>query len=135
MSNLISLEEISQRLSNYPVFVIVADTLDKWQTPATAEGKTMLHNHYLWLLDLEKQGKLVLAGPMNHDVIAKGLMPAIGSTTGLIMIKAETREDAEVIAVQDPFHVSGYRKNVVHSLNIRFGVDKDVLNKSTNWPV
>jgi len=129
MQDLPTLEEISQRLNNYPVFVILADTLDKWQPPTTDEGKKVLHQHYLWLLDLEQHGKLILAGPMNHDIIAKGIISAVGNITGLIMIKAETRQEAESIAIQDPFHISGFRRNVVHSLNIRFG---DFPDKTTN---
>ena len=127
MQTIPTLEEISQRLGNFPVFVILADTLDKWQSPATDEGKKMLHQHYLWLLGLEQEGKLMLAGPMNHDIISKGMISAVGNITGLIMIKAESRQEAESIAEQDPFHISGYRKNVVHSLTIRFGAITEAI--------
>jgi uncharacterized protein YciI len=129
MQDLPTLEEINQQLTNYPVFVILADTLDKWLPPTTDEGKKMLRLHYLWALDLQKQGKLILAGPVDHDIIAKGLIPAVGNITGLIMIKAETRQEAESIAEQDPFHTSGLRKNRVHSLNIRFGGISDIITK------
>ncbi len=135
MSNLLTLEQISQRLGNHTAFVILAESLSKWQAPTTEEGKKMLHRHYLWMLSLEQQGKLVLSGPVDHDLIMHGLLSPIGSITGLIMIKAETREEAESIAEQDPFHVSGYRKNMVHSLNIRFGNVDELLNKPAVWPV
>ncbi len=127
MQTIPTLEEISQRLGNFAVFVILADTLDKWQPPTSDEGKKMLHQHYLWALGLEQQGKLILAGPVNHDIISKGMISAVGNITGLIMIKAESRQEAESIAEQDPFHISGYRKNVVHSLTIRFGAITDVF--------
>ena len=135
MSNLPSLEQISQRLSNHSVFLILAESLMKWQAPNTDEGKEMLHQHYLWILSLEQQGKLVLGGPIDHDLILHGHLSPIGNITGLIMIKAETREEAVSIAGQDPFHTSGYRKNMVHALNIRFGTVNELLNKPAVWPI
>ena len=72
-----------------------------------------------------EKGKLILGGPVNHDIISKGIIAAIGNITGLIMIKAESRQEAEAIAFEDPFHTSGFRKNMVHSLTIRF----DELNQ------
>ena len=126
MQPLPTLQEISHRLADYPVFVILAETLSNWKPPTTDEGKEVLHKHYLWLLDLEKSGKLVLAGPANHDLVAAGKATGTGMPTGLIIIKAANRHDAGTIAAQDPFHTSGYRKNVVHALNIRFWGLNDV---------
>lgn len=117
----ITLEEISKRLNDYPVFVILAETLDRWQPPATDEGRAVLHKHYLWLLDLEQQRKLLMAGPMNMDKLSGPGISVNGVITGMILIKAANRQEAESIALQDPFHTSGYRNNTIHTLNIRFG--------------
>lgn len=85
---MITIEEISRRLNDNAVFVILAETLDKWQPPSTEEGKAVLYKHYLWALDLEQKGKLLMAGPMNMEKVSKQGSAAKGIITGMIMLKA-----------------------------------------------
>ena len=100
------------------VFVILAESLDGWKNPQADEGKAVLLEHYAWAEELKANGKLLLAGPTDFDLTSTGKLDPIGHLTGLIMLKVETREEAEAWASKDPFQRHGFRKNVVHSLKI-----------------
>lgn len=108
-----TLEEIRAGLSHHAVFAVIAETLDKWQPPSSPEGRRVLHEHYLWPLEVQKRGHLVVAGPMNTDLLGPGAPPPIGAPTGLIVLRAASKADAQALAHQDPLHRSGFRKNVV----------------------
>ena len=100
------------------VFCIIAETLYGWKDPHSAEGKEVLLQHYAWGSELKKNGKLILAGPTDFELISSGEINQIGHTTGLIMLNVSSREEAISWAERDPFHLHGFRKNVVHSLKI-----------------
>ena len=100
------------------VFVILAETLAGWKNPMTEEGKPVLLEHYTWASALKASGKLILAGPTDVELISTGKINPLGRTTGIIMIKAESREEAERWAFKDPFHIHGFRKNAVYSMKI-----------------
>lgn len=110
-----TIEEISATLSNHPVFVVIAETLDGWMPPTTPEGRKVLHAHYLWAKDLHDQQLLLLAGPMNM-----GNHSPAGLPTGLIILHANSQAQAEELAFKDPLHLSGFRKNTVHPWSIRW---------------
>lgn len=102
----------------FSVFVILAETLAGWKSPVTPEGKVVLQEHYAWGARLKADGKLILAGPLDFEQIASGAINPISHTTGLILIQAESKEEAEEYAYSDPFHTHGFRKNDVHALKI-----------------
>jgi uncharacterized protein YciI len=98
------------------VFLIIAQTIDGWKNPTTEEGKKVLMEHYAWGAALKSSGKLLLAGPVDTDLFHNGTMNPLGKTTGLIMLKVDSRAEAEEWAFKDPFHLHGFRKNEVHSM-------------------
>ena len=100
------------------VFVIMAETLPGWKSPATNEGKAVFMKHYAWGAELKANDKLVLAGPTDFELVSTNKINPIGHLTGIIMLKATSREEAEEWAFKDPFHTNGFRKNVVYSMNI-----------------
>jgi uncharacterized protein YciI len=107
-------------LNNKPlqVFVILAETLAGWRNPTTDEGKEVLRQHYAWAAELKAKEKLILAGPTDVELTSTGKLNPIGHTTGLIMLKVESREEAEEWAFKDPFHINGFRRNAVLSMKI-----------------
>ena len=100
------------------VFVILAETLDKWQNPHTEAGRAVLMEHYQWAASLKKQNKLLFAGPVDLEWLSTNQLNPVGRTTGIIFLITENREDAITLAEQDPFHLHGYRKNEVHAMKI-----------------
>ena len=102
----------------FNVFIIIAETLEKWQNPSSEEGKSVLMEHYNWGAELKAKNKLILAGPTDFELTSTNKINPIGHTTGIIMLNVSTREEAIAWAEKDPFHIHGYRKNVVYSLKI-----------------
>jgi len=102
----------------FVIFCILAETLEGWKDPSSDAGKAVLLQHYAWGSSLKKNGKLFLAGPTDFDLIVAKEINPIGHTTGLIMLNVSTREEAIHWAEKDPFHIHGFRKNLVHSLKI-----------------
>jgi uncharacterized protein YciI len=100
------------------VFVIMAESLDKWQDPITPEGKMVLMEHYKWGAELKEKNKIILAGPANLELMSSGTLNVKGHITGIIMLHVKSREEAVFWAEKDPFHINGYRRNVVHSMKI-----------------
>lgn len=100
------------------VFIIIAETLDNWKNPGTEEGKSVLKEHYSWGAELKSKNKIILAGPVDVELTSTGKLNPIGHTTGVIMLNVSSREEAVAWAEKDPFHIHGYRKNVVHSFRI-----------------
>ena len=117
--------------ANFQVYVIIAETLQAWQNLNTDLGKKVLEQHYAWGSQLKQNEQLILAGPLDFELTSTGKINANGHTTGIIMLKAKNREQAKSIASQDPFHLNGFRKNVVYSMNIRM-TQADIFNTLNN---
>jgi uncharacterized protein YciI len=114
-----SFESIAASLASHQTFVVFALTLPAWRSPATDEGREMLHQHYVWADQVRARGSLLFAGPLDPEHAGPGASP-VGKHTGMLVFRASSKEEAEAIAHQDPFHVAGYRVNTVHSWPIRF---------------
>ncbi len=73
-------------------------------TNSLAEIEEVLKEHLQYQVKLEKQGRMFAAGPL-CDV-------ATGSWLGrgLVIIRADSLEEAKDIAAGDPMHVSGARR-------------------------
>ena len=73
--------------------------------PAAPREKIMelLPKHLERQVELEKQGILFAAGPMEPQENDK-------PRTGMIIIRADSFEDAHAIAMEDPLHAAGLRE-------------------------
>lgn len=100
------------------VFIIIAESLEKWQNPSSEEGKTVLYEHYNWGAELKAKNKLILAGPTDFELTSTNKINPIGHTTGIIILNVSTRDEAIEWAEKDPFHRHGFRRNTVHSFKI-----------------
>ena len=78
-------------------------------TPAKAQEdvKASLPDHLAYQAELEKAGKLAFAGPMS-DETGKHM-----HGVGLIIYRADSLEEARVLADADPMHQSGARSYVI----------------------
>jgi uncharacterized protein YciI len=122
-SDLTYMENSPLNEKSLPFFVIVAETLEGWKSPASEEGKAVLMAHYAWGAALKANGKLVLAGPTDFEWTSTGKIDPIGHTTGLIVLRVGSREEAEEWAFKEPFHLHGFRRNRVYSLKITMTED------------
>ena len=101
-------------------FAIIAESLDSWRLINTEEVAKMLQMHYQWARKILADGYTIIAGPLNKELFSVPNFDLAGQITGLIIIRANSKEEAEQIAFQDPFHVNQYRRNKVYSFAIGF---------------
>ena len=71
-------------------------------TNKSGDRGAVLNEHLAYQCKLEMEGKLFAAGPLLRE---DGEMAGIG----LIIVKAESLDEAKKIANQDPFHQRGLR--------------------------
>lgn len=62
-----------------------------------------LEEHKKWLADLERDGRLFAAGPLLDEDYR-------GSGSGMLILRAASRQQARDIVDQDPFHAHGLRR-------------------------
>lgn len=71
-----------------------------------------LASHIAWLERLEAEGTLSLSGPID--------LPNWNGT-GMAILRSESIKAAAALAETEPFHVQGFRKNVVKPWNVNEG--------------
>ena len=83
----------------------------------------MLPQHLERQVELEKQGILFAAGPMDPEDETK-------PRTGMIIVRAESFEHANEIAMGDPFHAAGLREYEVWNWSMNEGSFTVTINYS-----
>ncbi|MFC4946546.1 YciI family protein [Pseudonocardia sp. GCM10023141] len=79
--------------------------------------------HRQWLAALERQGRLFAAGPLLDDDHR-----SFGS--GVLVVRAASRDEAGHLLDQDPFHVRGLRTYRLHPWRINEGVLRAIVTLS-----
>lgn len=99
-------------------WVIFMEPTEKWGIAGESSQSFILRDqplllrHIEWLEALEAEGKLFISGPV-------GLPNWDGA--GMAIVRAENLEEAQALAVTEPFHVQGLRRNSVRSWNVNEG--------------
>lgn len=83
----------------------------------------MLPQHLERQVELEKQGILFAAGPMEPEDSEK-------PRTGMIIVRADSFEHANEIAMGDPFHAAGLREFEVWNWSMNEGSFTVTINYS-----
>lgn len=83
----------------------------------------MLSQHLERQVELEKQGILFAAGPMEPEDSDK-------PRTGMIIVRADSFEHANEIAMGDPFHAAGLREYDVWNWSMNEGSFTVTINYS-----
>ncbi len=88
-----------------------------------SELAELLPQHLRYMIDLEKRGILFASGPFIADEhIAPG--------TGMTILRASSREEAEAIAHEDPFNKSGMRTFEIRAWQLNEGSFTVTINYS-----
>ena len=87
------------------------------------EIKKLLPQHLARQVELEKQGILFAAGPMESQDEDK-------IRTGMIIVRASCFEEADEIAKADPFHAAGLREYDVWNWSMNEGSFTVTINYS-----
>ena len=109
-----NLEEIVAGLANIELFAVFMRPTEAFQGPlASAEGRRMLAAHLQYLFEIQHGGELFASGPLDLDV---------EHISGMCILHAPSREDAERIAYAEPYHQAGWRTNTVQSWQLNEGL-------------
>lgn len=87
-----------------------------------------LEVHYAYVNRLIHQGKVLLIGPCMGEPAIKGLAPV---PPGIGILRVASRDEAEQIAQNEPFHTIGWRHNTVMAWTPKFGTLVELLRDST----
>jgi len=117
----VNLEEMLAGLANIELFAVFMRPTEAFQGPlASAEGRRMLAAHLQYLFEIQRSGQLLAAGPLDLDV---------EHISGMCILCAPSREDAERIAYQEPYHQAGWRINTVQSWQLNEGLLTGAANR------
>ena len=115
-----NLEEIVAGLANIELFAVFMRPTEAFQGPfASEEGRRMLTEHLLYQYEIQRSGHLLASGPLDLDV---------ERISGMCILHAPSREDAERIAYEEPYHQAGWRTNTVQSWQLNEGLLIDATN-------
>lgn len=107
------------------LFVLIMTPLPLVSGPVTAPDEPHpLKAHYAYVHRLIEKRKVLAIGPALSDPINPVLAPV---PPGLGILNVETRQEAEDIAANEPFHVMGWRHNEVMAWTPKFGSLIEVL--------
>jgi uncharacterized protein YciI len=107
------LQQLEARMAKIQLFAIAMRATNKFQSPETAQGAALLAKHLRYVFDLADQNRLLAAGPLDRDVP--------GPVDGIAIIRADSREQAEAIATNEPLHKARWRINSVRSWELNMG--------------
>ena len=109
-----NLEEILASLANIELFAVFMRPTEAFQGPlASAEGRRMLTAHLQYVFEIQRSGQMLASGPLDLDV---------EHISGMCILNAPSREDAERIAYAEPYHQAGWRTNTVRSWQLNEGL-------------
>lgn len=96
--------------------------------PAAPGDPSPLEVHYAYIHRLIEQGKVLAIGPCMGEPSVAGTAPV---PPGFGILNVATRQEAEDIARDEPFHAMGWRHNTVTAWTPKFGSLIEVLRDAT----
>lgn len=111
-------EELQSRMLQKVFYAVLTTPLKPM-----SELATLLPEHLTYMIDLEKRGILFASGPFLAD-------EHVQAGTGMTILRASSREEAEAIAREDPFNKSGMRTFEVRTWQLNEGSFTVTVNYS-----
>lgn len=118
-----TLEELMAQLRGVQLYMVRMEPVSVPEDPI-AYLMPFLREHILWLRDRERDGSLFLSGASRDEVGWDG--------SGVAILRASSRAEAERIAQTEPFHREGLRRNTVHGWLLNEGSVRLSLNLFEN---
>lgn len=120
MTARLTAEQVYARMARLPFYAVFMQPTASY-APDSEPGQELMRAHLQWQLELEEQGRLLVAGPLNPGEPVRRDHPIINAG-GMYVIAAAARAEAERIAALEPFEVAGWRTHVVCPWLINEGV-------------
>jgi len=110
------LQQLMSHMANVRLFIMSMRARDKFQSPLTERGAAVFAEHLRYVFDLVDQNLVLAAGPLDRERDA-----ATGRVDGIAIIRADSPDQAEVLAADEPFHKAGWRINTIRSWELNMG--------------
>ena len=107
------LQQLLARAAKIELFAIFMTPTDKFQSATTPDGAALLIAHLQYLFDLQARNRLLAAGPLDFN---------INRVEGMCIVRADSREEAETLAADEPYRKAGWRTNTVRAWQLNEGV-------------
>ena len=109
--NELSGDLLRARVARAQMYLIYMRPTDRWRELTADPGRAVLHDHFRYLKKLVDEGRLFGSGPVDFE-------PG-RPVEGLAIVAAASRDEAQRIAENEPFHKAGARLNTVrpHTMN------------------
>jgi uncharacterized protein YciI len=123
MTREMSMAEIMARMARLQLYAVFMRPTEKYDTESD-EGRELMRRHLQFQLEMEDQGILLAAGPLDDFGRASTLAKFHESTpsgerlidaSGMYFIVAPSREAAEELASSEPFEAAGWRTHTLCS--------------------
>jgi uncharacterized protein len=110
------LQQLMSRMSQIRLFTLEMRATDKFQSPLTEQGAGMFAEHLRYVFDLVDQNSVLAAGPLDRERDA-----ATGRVDGIAIIRADSPDQADAIAADEPFHKAGWRISTIRAWELNMG--------------
>jgi uncharacterized protein len=116
-----TMAEIMPRMARLQLYAVFMRPTEKYDT-ASDQGRELMRRHLQFQLEMEDQGILLAAGPLDDFGRAASLDQFKSSTppgerlidaSGMYFMVAPSREAAEAIAASEPFEAAGWRTHTL----------------------
>ena len=107
-------DQLRARGARAQMFLIYMEPTERWNELAADASRQLLRDHLRYLYKLDQEGGLFCCGPVDFQ-------PG-QPVEGLAIVVAASREEAERIAANEPFHKAGARVNRVRTHTMNEGV-------------
>ena len=122
MNSEATMPEIMARMGRLTAYAVFMRPTAKYNTESD-EGRELMRRHLLFQLDMEDNGTLLAAGPLDSGGSASTLQKyrdgvpqgddRLIDASGMYFIVAPSREAAEAIAASEPFEAAGWRTHTL----------------------
>ena len=96
---------------------------------SAAGAPSALEVHYAYMHRLVEEGKALLIGPCMNEPVSPGQAPV---PPGFGILNVGSRDEADEIDRNEPFHALGWRHNTVMGWTPKFGSLIDVVREATH---
>ena len=138
MTREMTMPEIMSRMGRLTAYAVFMRPTEKYDTESD-EGRELMRRHLQFQLDMQDNGTLLAAGPLDGAGSASTLekyragSPEDGhrliDASGMYFIVARSREEAETVAASEPFEAAGWRTHTLCQWMVNEGTALPLLKE------
>ena len=133
-----TMPEIMARMGRLIAYAVFMRPTEKYDTESD-EGRELMRRHLLFQLEMQDQGVLLAAGPIDggggastlekYKANAPMTPERLIDASGMYFIVAPSRADAEAITAAEPFEAAGWRTHTLCEWMVNEGTALPLLRE------